>query len=75
MTTEPGPFRDLLFRNGHLLVLAVLVIAMAGLSALSNLPRIEDPRITTRNALVLTQFPGASAERVEALVTKPLSDR
>ncbi|MEO1201862.1 MAG: efflux RND transporter permease subunit, partial [Pseudomonadota bacterium] len=72
MTTEPGPFRDLLFRNGHLLVLAVLVIAMAGMSALNSLPRIEDPRITTRNALVVTEFPGASAERVEALVTKPL---
>ncbi len=74
MTTEPGVLRDLLFRNSHLLVLAVLVIALAGLSALSNLPRIEDPRITTRNALVLTQFPGASAERVEALVTEPLEE-
>ena len=66
--------RDLFFRNAHLLVLAILVIALAGASALSNLPRIEDPRITTRNALVITTFPGASAERVEALVTKKLED-
>ena len=66
---------DLFFRNTHLLVLAVLLIVIAGVSALSSLPRIEDPRITTRNAFVVTAFPGASAERVEALVTKPLEDK
>ena len=71
--TRPG-WRDLFFRNAHLLVLALLVIVMAGASALNNLPRIEDPRITTRNALIITSFPGASAERVEALVTKPLEE-
>lgn len=65
-------WQDLFFRNGHLLVLAILVIVLAGASALNNLPRIEDPRITTRNALVITEFPGASAERVEALVTRKL---
>jgi multidrug efflux pump subunit AcrB len=71
--TFPG-WRDLFYRNVHLLVLALLVIVMAGISALSNLPRIEDPRITTRNALIITNFPGASAERVEALVTRPLEE-
>jgi multidrug efflux pump subunit AcrB len=71
--TSPG-WRDLFYRNVHLLVLALLVVVMAGLSALSNLPRIEDPRITTRNALIITNLPGASAERVEALVTKPLEE-
>ncbi|MDJ0917149.1 MAG: efflux RND transporter permease subunit, partial [Woeseiaceae bacterium] len=74
MSTESTGLKSLLFRNTHLLVLSILVLMMAGASALSNLPRIEDPRITTRNALVITEFPGASAERVEALVTKPLED-
>ena len=49
--------------------------AVTGLSALGSLPRIEDPRIDTRNALVITQYPGASAERVEALVSDVLEDR
>ncbi|MDJ0748434.1 MAG: efflux RND transporter permease subunit [Woeseiaceae bacterium] len=66
--------RSLFFHNTHLLVLAVAVIVMAGLSAFSNLPRIEDPRITTRNALIITPFPGASAERVEALVTRKIEE-
>lgn len=73
MTTSG--WRDLFFRNTHLLVLAVLVIVLAGVSALNSLPRIEDPRITTRNAFIVTSFPGASAERVEALVTKPIEDK
>ncbi|MEM8816034.1 MAG: efflux RND transporter permease subunit [Pseudomonadota bacterium] len=71
---KESSWRDLFFRNAHLLVLAVLVIALAGASALNNLPRIEDPRITTRNALIITTLPGASAERVEALVTKKLEE-
>ena len=45
-----------------------------GLSAIQTLPRLEDPRIDLRNALILTAYPGASAERVEALVTDVLED-
>ncbi|MEM7282854.1 MAG: efflux RND transporter permease subunit, partial [Pseudomonadota bacterium] len=67
-------FNQVFFRNGHLLGLTIVVIVLAGLSALTNLPRIEDPRIATRNALIITEFPGASAERVESLVTKKLEE-
>jgi multidrug efflux pump subunit AcrB len=60
--------------NGHLLGLAAALILIAGLAAWGNLPRIEDPRITTRNALVVTLLPGGDAARVESLVTKKLED-
>ncbi|WP_034475193.1 efflux RND transporter permease subunit [Aestuariibacter salexigens] len=70
----PLPWYSLFFRRGHLLVLSIIIILVAGLSAVKNLPRLEDPRIDTRNALVLTSYPGASAERVEALVTDVLED-
>ncbi|UCG72380.1 MAG: efflux RND transporter permease subunit [Chromatiales bacterium] len=62
------------FRNPYLLWLIIAVLVVAGASALLNLPRIEDPRITERVALVLTFLPGATAERVEALVTEKLED-
>ena len=75
MTSSTPRWTVSCYRNGYLLVLGILVLILAGVSALTNLPRIEDPRITTRNAIVITPFPGASAERVEALVTKPLEDR
>ena len=64
----------LFFRNTHLLVLSLIILIIAGISALTSLPRIEDPRITNRNPLILTVLPGASAARVEALVTKKLED-
>lgn len=64
----------LFFRNGHLLLLSIVIVLVAGLSAVMNLPRLEDPRIDLRNVLALTAFPGASAERVEALVTDVIED-
>ncbi|MEL6330245.1 MAG: efflux RND transporter permease subunit [Planctomycetota bacterium] len=62
----------LTFRNRHLLWLLVAIAIVAGASALRTIPRLEDPRIVNRGPIVLTPFPGASAERVESLVTDPL---
>jgi multidrug efflux pump len=62
------------YYNSLLLWLTLIIIAMAGIAALGQLPRLEDPRITLRNAQILTILPGATAERVEALVTEPLED-
>ena len=71
---RPGAWAAHLVHNGHLLGLALALILVSGLAAWGNLPRIEDPRITTRNALVITPLPGGDAARVESLVTKPLED-
>lgn len=68
------PWYSMFFRNGHLLVLSIVVLLVAGLSAIKNLPRLEDPRIDTRNVLIITAYPGASAQRVEALVTDVIED-
>ncbi len=59
-------------RNRQLPVLSILVILVGGISSLLSLPRLEDPRIVNRNPMIITQVPGASAERVETLVTEPL---
>lgn len=64
----------LFFDNRYLLVLAIVVTLVAGLSAVTSLPRLEDPVITNRNPLIITVFPGASADRVEALVTEKIED-
>lgn len=68
------PWYTMFLRSGHLLALTVIIVLVAGLSAINNLPRLEDPRIDTRNGQILTLFPGASAERVEALVTDVIED-
>jgi len=74
-TIKSYPWYTLFYRRGHLLALSLIVLIVAGLSALGSLPRLEDPRIDTRNALIITPYPGASAERVEALVSDVIEDR
>jgi len=66
---------DRFVANPRLLILSVAFLLVAGLVAVKTMPRLEDPRISNRVALVLTPFPGASAERVEALVTEPIENR
>ncbi len=75
MSREGGSgIETLYFRNQHLLWLTMAVIVVGGVSALVTLPRLEDPRIVNRGPIVVTPVPGASAERVESLVTHVLED-
>ncbi|MEO0949127.1 MAG: efflux RND transporter permease subunit, partial [Cyanobacteria bacterium J06641_5] len=60
------------FTNVRLLILTIVMILAWGLSAFQGLPRQEDPELVSRVAVVTTVFPGASAERVEALVSTVL---
>ena len=60
------------YKNPRLLLLTLLLVVVWGLSALHALPRIEDPEIRQRWAMITTPFPGASADRVEQLVTNPI---
>ncbi|MBY5992915.1 efflux RND transporter permease subunit [Ferrimonas balearica] len=64
-----------LVRNPRLILLLVVLILVMGLGALNQLARTEDPHITNRFAAVITAYPGASAERVEMLVTEVLESR
>ncbi len=66
--------KTLFYDNRQLLILSLVIILVAGASALRSLPRLEDPRINNRNPVIVTMLPGASAERVEALVTKKLEE-
>lgn len=61
-----------LVENGRLLSLLIALVVVAGSGALVSLPVAEDPHMVNRFAMVLTPFPGATAERVEALVTEKI---
>ena len=50
------------------LVLTVVMI-VAGLASYESMGRLEDPEFTIKDALVITPYPGASAEEVEEEVT------
>ncbi|MBN73401.1 MAG: acriflavine resistance protein B [Gimesia sp.] len=64
----------LFYRNRRLLILLMALIAVAGLSSFYILPRMEDPVLTKRSALVQTRFPGADATRVESLVSEKIEE-
>ena len=56
--------------NNRVTTLFLTVVAIiAGLQAYSNMGRLEDPEFTIKDALVMTQYPGATAEEVEQEVT------
>lgn len=61
--------------NGRLLALLTALLIVAGGAALHTLPRMEDPRVLARIATVVTQLPGASAERIEAQVSEPIENK
>ncbi|MEE4301700.1 MAG: efflux RND transporter permease subunit [Pseudomonadales bacterium] len=63
---------NLFYRNGRLWGLAVGFVLVAGFAALQTLGRQEDPTMTERYANLDTFLPGATAERVESLVTERL---
>ncbi|WP_337885994.1 efflux RND transporter permease subunit [Fischerella thermalis] len=64
----------LFYRNVQLLLLTICLIVVWGLSAFLTMPRLEDPVLTQRNALIKTAFPGATVERVETLVTDKIEE-
>jgi len=62
-------------KNGRLMSLAIILLIVSGLGALSTMPRMEDPRMENRHASVLTRLPGASAERIEVLITEKIEQK
>jgi multidrug efflux pump len=64
----------LFYRNSRLTWLAIGFILLTGLIALSDLGRQEDPVLVQRFGNLTTLYPGASAQRVEALVTRKLEE-
>ncbi len=74
-TRNGGMIARFLFKNPRILLLVVGLIVVAGLSSLELMPRLEDPVLGQRVAVISTIYPGADAQRVEALVTIRLEER
>ncbi|MEM6159417.1 efflux RND transporter permease subunit [Erwinia sp. P6884] len=54
--------------------LAILLLGIGGIFALLNIGRLEDPAFTIKTAVIITHYPGASAQQVEEEVTLPLEN-
>ena len=62
------------YRNPRLTLLAVCLILVSGLSSWFVLPRMEDPQLVQRGAIVNTIYPGADPTRVESLVSEKIEE-
>ncbi|GAA5319416.1 MAG: efflux RND transporter permease subunit VmeI [Candidatus Pelagadaptatus aseana] len=52
--------------------IVTLVLLLGGINSFFNLGQLEDPDFTIKNAIVVTAYPGASAQQVEEEVTHVL---
>ena len=58
--------------NNRVTAMLLMAVLVGGYSAYTTMEQAMDPGFTIRTAQIVTRFPGASPERVEALVTDPL---
>ncbi len=63
---------ELSVRNNRIVFACMLFVLIGGFVAYRNLGRLEDPEFTIKEALIVTPYPGASAEEVAKEVTNPI---
>jgi len=61
-------------RNSVLVNLVMILMILAGLFALSRLPRELMSKIEMNWVFITTIYPGISPEEIEELITKPIED-
>ena len=66
---NPGDFS---VKNNRVILVAMAMAILGGIVAYLNIGRLEDPEFTIKQALVITPYPGASAEEVAQEVTNPI---
>jgi len=66
---NPGEFS---VKNNRVVLVAIAMAIVGGIVAYMNIGRLEDPEFTIKQALIITPYPGASAEEVAQEVTNPL---
>ena len=58
--------------NRHISWILLLATVAMGVYGYSQMPKRKDPNIPVRVASVVTQWPGATAQQVEQLLTRPI---
>src|SRR5262249_28568429 len=59
-------------RRDRVIFVSVVFVLLGGIAAYLRLGRLEDPEFTIKEALVVTPYPGASADEVAKEVTNPI---
>lgn len=59
-------------RHRWIVLAATIIASLWGLAAFFTAPRREDPEFTIRTCVITTTWPGATAQKVEQLITDPI---
>lgn len=62
-------------KNSRTVVFSMILVVLAGALLMTRQPRLEDPFIVIREALITTKFPGMAPERVERLITRVIEEQ
>jgi multidrug efflux pump subunit AcrB len=63
-----------IYKHARYFTLIVFCVIAVGITSFNSIARQEDPSLTNFVGTVTTFYPGATPDRVEALVTRPLED-
>src|SRR5579859_1377877 len=69
---EKGGLAQFCVEHREVSWLALIAVLICGGMAYTKLGQQEDPTIPQRTAMLVSQFPGATASKVEELVSKPI---
>jgi multidrug efflux pump subunit AcrB len=61
--------------NSRTVVMTILLVIVGGAMAFITLPKLEDPFITIREAVVTASYPGMPVAEVERLITRPIEEK
>ena len=61
--------------NSRTVIMTILLVIVGGIYAFINIPKLEDPLITIRQAVVTAKYPGMPVEQVERLITRPIEEK
>lgn len=61
--------------NSRTVIMTIFLIVVGGLYAFIALPKLEDPFITIREAVVTAKYPGMAVAEVERLITRPIEEK
>lgn len=64
-----------ILKNAKLALTAAFMLAAAGILSVLTMPRMEDPEIPDRQAILVMVYPGADPEMVQRLVAEPVEER
>jgi len=63
-----------IYRHSRYFTLFIVCVIAVGIASFRSISRQEDPTLTNFVGSITTFYPGATPDRVEALVTRPLED-